>query len=160
MIIVKCKLCHPNAKLPTQAYEYDAGFDLYAVEDVVVPYGEKEEVKTGVHFEIPPGYVGIIFTRSSYGKKGKVVHHGVIDSGYRGEVSIYVRNSALDKNYFADYIRNSIIDMNDSAEVLVIEKGNKVAQIIFLKLPKVKLIQVEELSKSDRGEKGFGSSGK
>jgi len=146
MIIVKCKLNHPDAKLPTQAYEYDAGFDLYAVENACIPYGRKGEVKTGVHFEIPPGYVGIVFTRGSMGKKGKVVHHGVIDSGFRGEVSVFVRNSVCDENGLASG--------------LIITKGDKVAQIVFLPIPKVKLIQVEELSESERGEKGFGSSGK
>jgi dUTP pyrophosphatase len=145
-IEVKCKLNHPDAKLPTQAYEYDAGWDLYAVENVVVSLGEVREVKTGVHFEIPSGYVGIIFTRSSYGKKGKVVHSGVIDSGYRGEVSVFVRNSTM-QTY-------------SSLTGLPINKGDKVAQIIFFKLPQVNLIQVDELSESERGEKGYGSSGK
>lgn len=146
MIKVKCKLSHPDAKLPTQAYEYDAGWDLYAIEDAFIPLGEVGEVKTGVHFEIPPGYVGIVFTRSSYGKKGKVVHNGVIDSGYRGEVSIFVRNSAV-------FTYSSI-------KGLPICKGDKIAQIIFFKLPKVKLIQVDSLSKSERGKKGYGSSGR
>lgn len=145
-IDVKCKLAHPDAKLPTQAYVYDAGWDLYAIEDVFIPLGEVKEVKTGVHFEIPPGYVGIVFTRSSYGKAGKVVHHGVIDSGYRGELSVFVRNST-------NFVYSSIHGLN-------ICKGDKVAQIIFFKLPQVNLIQVETLSESERGEKGYGSSGR
>lgn len=142
MITVKYRLKLPSAKISTQAYEHDAGYDLYAVKSVVIPIGECYEVRTGIHFEIPSGHVGIIFTRSSYGKRGKVVHHGVIDSGYRGEVSIFVRNST------------------NRWEPLRIEKGDKVAQIIFFKLPQVELIQVERLSKSERGKRGHGSSGR
>jgi dUTP pyrophosphatase len=145
MIKVKCKLLHPDAKLPTQAYEYDAGWDLYATEDVIIPFGKCTEVHTRVCFEIPPGWVGIVFTRSSYGKEGKVVHHGVIDSGYRNEVSIFIRNSSQCSN---------------KAEAMEILKGDKIAQIIFFRLPKTKLIQVDKLSKSERGKKGYGSSGR
>ena len=142
---IKCQLTSSDAKLPTQAYKYDAGWDLYATEDVIIPFGKCTEVHTGVCFEIPSGWVGIVFTRSSYGKKGKVVHHGVIDSGYRNEVSIFIRNSSQCSN---------------KTEAMDILKGDKIAQIIFFRLPKVKLTQVNSLSKSERGKKGHGSSGR
>jgi len=142
---IKCSLIRSDAKIPTQAYEYDAGWDLYAVEDIIIPFGWCKEVHTGVCFEIPPGWVGIVSTRSSYGKKGRAAHHGIIDPGYRNEVSIFIRNS---------------VQYTHKVESINILKGDKVAQILFFKLPKVNLIQVGRLSESERGKKGHGSSGR
>lgn len=147
MIEIKCKLIHFDAKIPTKAYEGDAGFDLYAVEDVCIPFERNIEVKTGICFEIPPEYVGILFARSSYGKKGITIHHGIIDCEYRGEIILYIRNTFRDEKNYA-------------IPEIVIKRGDKIAQIVFIPIPKVNLIQVDNLSESDRGEKGFGSSDK
>lgn len=145
MIEVKYVLLNEDAKTPTKAYEYDAGFDLYASETngdySDIPQAHKV-ISTGVAFEIPEGYFGLIKPRSGLSaKEGMDVLAGVVDSGYRGEIKVVLQSS-------------------NTRGLRVIPKGEKVAQIIFIPIPVVKLVQVDSLSESNRGEKGFGSSGK
>jgi dUTP pyrophosphatase len=99
------------------------------------------EVCTGVAFEIPPGYVGLVFPRSSVSDTKHFLRNsvGVIDSGYRGEVKL----------------RYSIDDSNTAYGI-----GDKVGQIVFMELPEIKLVESSVLSTSARREGGFGSSGK
>ncbi len=141
MIEIKVKKLHPDAKIPTQAYEGDAGWDLYALEDNVVDGSGVTEVSTGVAFEIPYGYQMQVHTRSSFGKKGLKCHLGIVDAGYRGEVSIWVT-------------------ANHPVTYHEIKKGDRVAQVVFAPVIPVKMVEVENLTKSERGIRGHGSSGK
>lgn len=141
MIEVKAKKLHPDAKLPTQAYEGDAGWDLYALEDATVNPRSVTEIRTGVAFEIPYGYQMQVHTRSSFGKKGLKVHLGIIDAGYRGEVTAW-------------------ITFNKTEGFYQIKKGDRIAQIVFAPVIPVKVTEVKNLNESERGTKGHGSSGK
>ena len=140
---VKYKKLNPLAKHPAKANETDAGFDLVAtsLEYPIGSTGIFVEVCTGISFEIPKGHVGLLFPRSSITKTQHFLRNsvGVIDSGYRGEVKL----------------RFSLDESPSSYQI-----GDKVGQIIFIKLPVVELIEVDELSTSDRSTGGFGSSGK
>ena len=128
------------ANLPTKSHPSDAGWDLYSVERLDLQPGERHSVYTGIAFEIPRGYVGLIWPRSGMSvKKGIDVLAGVVDSGYRGEVKVCL--------------------LNTGDEPCIIKKGDRIAQILFQEVPEFDLEIVEEFSKSDRGEGGFGSTG-
>ena len=141
---------HEDAIMPTCAYDNDVGYDLYALEDVDIRPGTLMEVRTGVHLALPPGVFAQINTRSSFGKQGLMVHHGVIDPGYTGELSLWVMNivGTVDKN---EVIRR---------DPCSIKKGDKVAQILFHRALTPTLKKIKSLPKTDRGNKGHGSSGK
>lgn len=128
------------ANLPTKSHSSDAGWDLYSVEELNLQPGQRHAVYTGVAFEIPNGYAGLIWPRSGMSvKKGIDVLAGVIDSGYRGEIKVCL--------------------LNTGQEPCIIKKGDRIAQIIFQEVPKFNLEIVDEFSNSDRGEGGFGSTG-
>lgn len=138
---VRIKKLTENAKMPTKAHATDAGYDLYAASTSVdknynVVYG------TGVAVEIPTGYVGLVFPRSSIASKDIMLSNsvGVIDSGYRGEVM------AKFKRVTGEF---------DSYQV-----GDRIAQLIIIPYPEVTFVEVDELSDSDRGVGGYGSTGK
>lgn len=135
---IKIKKLHDNAVIPFKAYKWDAGFDLTAISKIVID--RYIEYGTGLAFEIPDGYVGLIFPRSSVYKTSSILSNcvGVIDSGYRGEVKVKFYYSAKDLTY---------------------DIGDRVAQIIFMPLPEINLIESETLSDSERSNRGFGSSG-
>lgn len=143
-MVVKVKKLVPDAVLPKKAHGSDAGYDLVAVsrevdEDGAVVYG------TGLAFEIPEGYVGLVFPRSSVAKKDLILSNcvGVIDAGYRGEVMAKFRPL---------YRRLGVPSLY--------EVGDRICQIVFVKLPGVQLVESEELGESDRGTGGYGSSGR
>ena len=126
-------------KILFHKHESDAGFDLESIEDVVIPAKEfAPMIHTGVHVEIPFGYFGLVKERSGMASKGIFVMGGVIDSGYRGEIMVNLANMS---GY--DY---------------VIKSGDRIAQLIIL--PCSAVMTVGELSESDRGENGFGSTGR
>jgi dUTP pyrophosphatase len=135
------RLC-AEAVVPTKAHETDAGFDLTAVtvsEDRkrnIVTYG------TGIAVEIPDGYVGLIFPRSSVYRHQLSLSNcvGVIDSGYRGEIKLMFR---ICQPHISRY-----------------SLGDRIGQLVLLQLPGVELEEADDLSGSDRGEGGFGSSGR
>lgn len=141
---IQVKLLNDKAKLPTKAYDTDAGYDLYSVdEQVVLKPGQVSNVNTGIALAIPEGYVGLIWDRSSLGTKGIKVFGGVIDAGYRGEIKLKLGNlSTLERDW------------------VVINKGDKVAQILIQKVENLPILEVEVLPVSQRGTAGFGSSGK
>ena len=139
----KLRICkaHPEARIPIRAYEHDAGLDLCSIEDIELSPGEHAAVGTGIKMAIPAGHVGLVWDKSGVAiKHGIKTKAGVIDSGYRGEIKIGLIN--LSNNSFK------------------IEKGMKVAQILIQKVESPDIEEVEELSNSERGDKGFGSSGK
>ena len=139
---IKIKKLHNNAVIPQYAKAGDAGMDLVATE-VVDGYGFSVTYGTGLAMEIPEGYVGLVFPRSSIRKYDISLTNcvGVIDSGYRGEIQATFRKEAgiPSKRY---------------------EVGDKIAQMIILPYPSIEFMEVEELSDTERGTGGFGSTGK
>lgn len=142
---VKIKRLVSEAVMPRRAHASDAGWDLVAVSrkvdaDGAVVYG------TGLAMEIPEGYVGLVFPRSSVAKKDLVLSNcvGVIDSGYRGEVM--AKFKLLDPLVKHD-------------EYHWYDIGDRIAQLVIMRLPEVEMVESEDLSESDRGEGGYGSTG-
>ncbi len=140
-LALKIKKMHPDATIPHIAHEGDAGFDLISPEKFVVTPGERVSVPTGIAMEIPYGYAGLIWEKSGLSHKyGLKTMGGVIDAGYRGEVKVGM--------------------INLSKETYTFEKGHKIAQMIIQKVEDVVVEEVDELSTSERGTGGFGSTGK
>lgn len=144
---VKVKKLVDNAVIPQYAHTTDAGFDLVATSVETDEYGNWV-YHTGLAIEIPDGYVGLIFPRSSLSKYFLSLTNcvGVIDSGYRGEVMLKFN------------ILQQVEDWYKPKDVYKV--GDKIGQMIILPYPKVTLIESDELSESDRGEGCFGSTGK
>jgi dUTP pyrophosphatase len=128
-----------GAKMPSKAHVADAGFDLHTPCRVVVRKRDCSIIDTGVHFEIPSGYVGFLKSKSGLNVKMGIRGEGVIDSGYTGSV--------VAKLY------------NDSDAPVILEEGQKIIQIVFLPIPEVELVQVDRFEQTERGDNGFGSSG-
>ena len=140
---VKVKKLHPNAVIPAYANPGDAGLDLVAVDKNY--HSDYIQYDTGLAFEIPEGYVGLIFPRSSI---SKTVHSlansvGVIDSGYRGSVSFRFRTSLKDNRF------------SSATEYTV---GDKIGQIIILPYPSIELEEVKDLNETERGDGSYGST--
>jgi dUTP pyrophosphatase len=138
---VKFKKLAPEAVIPSYAKEGDAGLDLVAVSKEYDHEKEKLVFGTGLSIEIPEGHVGLLFPRSSIVKTLLSLANsvGVIDSGYRGEVKVvFDPGPRPKKNY---------------------EVGDRIAQLIILPFPKIEPEESTELSSSDRGSGGFGSTG-
>lgn len=146
---VKIKKMHPDAVIPKYAHDTDAGMDLVATSMKVDAYG-CIVYGTGLAFEIPEGYVGLIFPRSSNAKYDLILtnHIGVVDSGYRGEVMLKF------KPHGAWKCNDEIVYKNEY------EVGDRVGQLIIMPYPKIEFEEVEELAVSDRGAGGYGSTGK
>lgn len=143
MVKVKIKRLTPEAVMPSKGTEKSAGFDLTAVS--ASWDRERNQIKYGfgLAFEIPEGYVGLIFPRSSVYKKDLSLSNcvGVIDSDYRGEVT-------------------AVFNVPNPFSANVYSIGDRIAQIVFVKLPEVALVESDELSETERGEGGYGSTGK
>lgn len=138
---VKFKLVGYGAKPPFRKRDTDAGIDLYVNigQRLLVNPGETRRLPTGVAFEIPATHFGDIRARSSTTLRGLAVA-GVVDSSYRGECFILVTN------------------MN--AELVAIEDGERLAQMLLMPVPKCELVEVDVLSETDRGAQAFGSTGR
>lgn len=139
-----CKI-NEAAKIPETANSGDAGFDLASVEEVEIQPGETKKIGTGLVFEIPTGYGGFVLPRSGLSvKHGLTIPNspGLIDSGYRGEVIVALRN--------------------DSNKTYKIEKGERIAQMVFIEVGKFFFTEVQKdlISETERGSGGFGSSGR
>ncbi|WP_297474494.1 dUTP diphosphatase [Ferrovum sp.] len=140
---VKVKKLHKGAILPVYATAGAACFDLHALENGEVGACSRGVARTGLSFEVPAGHVMLVYSRSGHGFKHGVRlanSVGVIDSDYRGEVSIGLRN---DSPLRFDY-----------------KAGDRLAQAMILPVPMVELVEAEELSDTERGAGGFGSTGK
>lgn len=158
---VKVKKLHPDAVIPSYAMPGDAGMDLVAASMSFDEYGNIV-YGTGLAFEIPEGYVGLIFPRSSISKEQLLLSNavGVIDSGYRGEVSFKFKPSmALDDRqcvkFDADRLWSVAIRQNNIYKV-----GDRIGQIIIMPYPSIEFEEVEELSKTVRADGGYGSTGR
>ena len=143
---LKVKRLKPNAILPTRANPGDLGFDLFTLETVAVPTGQTVAIPTAIACEFPSGWGAFIKARSSQGKKGIDVFGGVVDEGYRGELIVLLHNSN-------EYIPNT-------DNVIIYSAGDKVAQLVLVPVFPGDVQEVTTLDESQRGERGFGSSGK
>ena len=142
MIDLPVRRLRDDAILPSQAYDGDAGLDLAAAEGLTIGPGERAVVGTGLAVAIPPGYTGLVVPRSGLAARsglGKVNSPGVIDAGYRGEVRVVLLNT-------------------DREQPFTVEPGMRIAQLLVVPVPPVRLVEVDELPESERGERGFGSS--
>ena len=137
---IKVQRLSKYGRVPTKINNLDAGWDIYAAEDAIIDPSKSQLVSTDISIAIPEGYAGLIWDRSGMAAK-KGIHRfaGVIDSGYRGEIKVCLGNS--------------------SSEHYVVNKGERIAQILFQQVPPFFLKEVENLDKTKRGESGFGSTG-
>ena len=152
---VKIKKLNPNAVIPTYAKPGDAGMDLVAT-SIISDTPEQITYGMGIALEIPEGFVGLIFPRSSVRKTGLDLSNavGVCDSGYRGELQATF-NKVFGGDRFYDETKLTEITSHDFYKV-----GDRIAQIMIIPYPPIEFMEVEELSDSERGDSGFGSTGK
>lgn len=141
---IKIKKLRKNARIPKKGTEYSAGADLFACldEDITVRPGETVFVPIGIAAEIPEGYAGFVFARSGLASKEGLAPAnkvGVVDADYRGEFFVALHNH--------------------SDEVRVIKDGERIAQLIILPVPAADYIECGDLSETERGGGGFGSTG-
>lgn len=128
-----------NAYSPVRAHDNDAGFDLMCKDDQILEPNKANNIDTGVHVLIPEGYVGLLCPRSSFNIKGIGTPIGVVDAGYTGSIRVVLEPFNVTKVF----------------------KGNKIAQLVILPLPKIVMVEGKVIGvKTDRGDRGFGSSGK
>jgi dUTP pyrophosphatase len=164
--MLKVKLLHPDAKLPTVAHPgSDLGYDLYAIEDVTLHPGKPVKVRTGIAVEGPPGHGFILGDRSSMAAKGVTFAGGRIDVGYRGEILVCLINTNQPEFQLrsikdgAGHVVDVVMEQSDVS--IEIRKGDKIVQLSpFAAMTDGEVVVCEELSSSERGEKGFGSSGR
>jgi len=144
-MIVKIKKLNKEAVLPFYAKPGDAGMDLTATSRTFDEHGNVV-YGVGLAIEIPEGYVGLIFPRSSNAKTDLYLtnHVGVVDSGYRGEIMFKFRKSDVIKNF---------------QEARLYHVGERVGQLMIIPYPQIEFEEVEELSSTERGEGGYGSTG-
>lgn len=138
---INIKKLTENAIIPRYAMPWDAGADLYSIEDFILPKRSFGIVSTGISIQIPIGYVGLVHPRSGLASKGITVMNapGTIDAGYRGEIKVILAN-------------HTDLDYN-------ISMGDKIAQLVIQEVIEARFIEVQELEESDRGKGGFGSTG-
>lgn len=139
---LKIRKIDENAILPNYAHEGDAGLDLYAVKELVLKPGDRGLVHTGIQIELPKNTEAQIRPRSGLALKNGITtlnSPGTIDEGYRGEIGVIL--------------------INHGNETFKVEQGMKIAQMVIKPVFKVDIIETEELSNTERSEKGFGSSG-
>ena len=133
----------PSLPLPEYAYPGDAGLDLRAACDCTLLPGQRMPIPTALRLAIPEGYAGFVVPRSGLAARhglSIVNTPGLIDSQYRGEIVVLAVN-------------------HDTGKPIVISKGDRVAQLVILPVPLVKLVEVDELDETERNSRGFGSSG-
>lgn len=128
-----------NAIMPSRAHGWDAGYDLFSREDATVWQNCGGKFDTGVHIEIPEGYVGFIKSKSGLNARSGLQAEGVIDAGYTGSINVLLRNHG--------------------PRAVEIKKGQKIAQLVILPIITPELEVVDRLEETERGEGGFGSTG-
>lgn len=129
-----------GAYVPTRAHELDAGYDLKTPHRFVLHHHDSAVIDTGVHVEIPKGYVGFLKSKSGLNVKHDIIGEGTIDAGYTGSIRVKLYNLG-----YMDY---------------VFAKGDKIIQLVILPIYTPKLEVVNRLEKTERGEGGFGSTGR
>jgi dUTP pyrophosphatase len=134
---------HAAAVLPTRAHASDAGFDLHAVEAATLGPGEREMVPTGIAIALPEGHAGLVLPRSGLAARHGIAlvnAPGLIDEGYRGELRVLLLNT-------------------DRTEPFAIAPGDRIAQLVLVRVSHAVAVEVEALDSTERGDGGFGSSG-
>ena len=142
MLFIRVKLLHENAKEPVYATAGDAGADLYAAEQAEIYPGDWKLVSTGIALELPWGYAGLIHPRSGLAAKHGITvlnAPGTIDAGYRGEVKVNL--------------------INHGEDVFKVKSGDRIAQLVIQRIAHATFHPSEELSESERGHGGHGSTG-
>lgn len=129
-----------GAKIPTRAHDWDGGLDLYARETQIVPAGKSTKFDTGVHIELPVGTVGFLKSKSGLNVKHGITNEGVIDAGYTGSIVV--------KLY------------NNSEEDYTVKEGDKISQLVILPIYTPVPVLVDDLEETERGDGGFGSTGR
>src|SRR5215467_5041341 len=143
MIEIKIKLLDPGVPMPKYQHHGDAGLDLPSRADFVLEPGERVLVPTGIAVAIPEGYAGFVLPRSGLAARNGIAlvnSPGLIDSGYRGEVTVVMINT-------------------DRSEAFRIRRGDRIAQLVIQRVEEVKLVEVQDLDETSRGDGGFGSTG-
>jgi dUTP pyrophosphatase len=143
MTALRVRRLDPRAKLPTRAYDGDAGLDLYALESIELGPGERASVPTGVAVEIPAGQAGLVLPRSGLAERHGIAlvnAPGLIDAGYRGELRVLLLNT-------------------DRKASFVVSDGDRIAQLVLVSIETPSVAEVHELAGSQRGAGGFGSTG-
>lgn len=141
-VILKIKREREGIPLPTYATLGSSGIDLRSAENLVIPPGEWRAISTGIRVELPPGYEAQIRPRSGLALKYGVTvlnSPGTVDSDYRGEVKVIL--------------------INHGREPFEVKKGDRIAQMVIVKVERVDIEEVEELDETERGEGGFGHTG-
>ena len=136
---IKVKL-DEGAFAPHSAHEADAGYDIRTPIDFWVVGGSSTTVDTGVHIQIPKGYVGFLKSKSGLNVKHSLTGEGVIDSGYTGSIQVKLYNNSQSSRFF--------------------ERGDKIIQIVLLPIIKPEIEIVDSLEDTERGDNGFGSTGR
>jgi dUTP pyrophosphatase len=129
-----------GAYMPNKAHDIDAGFDLRTPMSVFVMGRDAVVIDTGVHMAIPEGYCGLLVSKSGLNVKNGITGTGLIDAGYTGSIIVKLYNDSYDDKVF--------------------DSGDKIIQIIILPVPDVKLVMVDSLEDTERGDNGFGSTGR
>jgi dUTP pyrophosphatase len=140
---LEVKRLDPDLPLPRYQHAGDAGLDLHAAESVELAPGERAVIGTGIAVAVPAGFVGLTAPRSGLAARvglSTVNAPGVIDSGYRGELKLIIVNL-------------------DPKDPIVIERGERVAQLLLMPVSSADVVERDELSPSDRGDAGLGSTG-
>ena len=141
-INIKIKRLNENAILPEKQHDSDAGYDLHSIEEIILRPNKIYKIRTGIAIQIPNHYAGLVLPRSGLSSKygiSLINTPGLIDSGYRGELLIPL--------------------INHSSNEYTINKTERVAQLILIEIPEVKIEVTSDLDESDRNSKGFGSTG-
>lgn len=132
-----------RARLPTQAHRGDAGLDLYALGETAIEPGDRASIGTGIALEIPHGQAGLVLPRSGLAARHGIAlvnAPGLIDSGYRGEIRVLLLNT-------------------DRSERFAVRAGDRIAQLVLVRVESPEVVEVPALAYTERGERGFGSSG-
>ncbi len=142
-MVLSVRRLTPSSRLPTRSYEGDAGFDLYADVDARLEPGRRASVGTGIAVEVPQRHAGLILPRSGLAARHGIAlanAPGLIDAGYRGELQVLLLNT-------------------DREHAFAISAGDRIAQLVLVKVETPDILEVSELEDSQRGERGLGSSG-
>lgn len=136
-----------GAKMPTRAHATDAGLDIYTPESIILYAGDSVDVDTGVHIEIPVGYCGLLKSKSGLNVRHGITGEGVVDHGYTGSIRVKLYNNSRDE------------------KLHFFEKGDKLIQLLIVPIETPELELVDNIAdlygeETDRGDNGFGSSGK
>ncbi|MBM7634958.1 dUTP pyrophosphatase [Geomicrobium sediminis] len=161
-IDVRVKKLDEDAIIPTYESQAAAGFDLYALEDVVIRPGETKLVRSGLAFEIPEGYEMQVRPRSGLSKKTKLRisnSPGTIDADYRGEVGILLDNLHSSEASSVYNTSGKVIEGLHDKGSYVIAKHDRIAQGVLQEVPQANFIEADDLSSTSRGSGGFGSTG-